>query len=251
MPVEGLYYLANNKYDERYGPENVLALTDMIRKEIALQVRGGRQVYVMVTGRLPLYLSNEQPLHPLAGHAEPGTPHAFTTDGKTIADFDTVVAHLRETVDGWIALGANVVLVYPVPEMIYDIPSEAFRAQQFTGTASPGVFEGNEHTRILLSDVEHRAAIAYAALDALDRPGIIRLYPRDLICESKFCEGVRNGQLLYRDDDHLSAHGARLLVQKLSGRYRPAPALGVVRGMDKVEQKPASFGLILGLHSLH
>lgn len=214
MPIDNLYYIANNKFDERYGPTAVAQLTEMIRREIAGQVGSGRQVYVMLTGRLPLYLSNEQPVHPLTGKPEPGTPHAFTTDGKTLADFDTVVAAMRATVDSWLELGAKVVLVYPVPEMIYDIPSEAFRDKQFE-TGPEDAFQSTEHTRLPIADAEQRAAAAYAALDGLDEPGIVRLYPRDFLCASGTCEGVVDGKLLYRDDDHLSAHGARLLVQRL------------------------------------
>lgn len=215
LPVDGLYYIANHKYDERFGPDGVQRLTDMVREEIARRKANGQKVFVVFSSRLPLYLSNELPSHPRNGRVEASTPHAFTTDGRTLADIGTVKRQMQYTVDEWLEFGAQVVLIYPVPEMVYNIPTEAFRAQILMSQDEVEAFAGNANTRIPLDAVIERQEVAYRMLDAIEGADIVRIYPRDLLCGPDYCEGIVDGELLYMDDDHVSAYGARKIVDQI------------------------------------
>jgi hypothetical protein len=45
------------------------------------------------------------------------------------------------------------------------------------------------------------------------------LDPVNIFCDEKYCYAIRNGKLLYRDDDHLSPNGgfelAKFLIDKI------------------------------------
>lgn len=47
-------------------------------------------------------------------------------------------------------------------------------------------------------------------------PNVKTFNPIDVICEARICELIINGEVLYRDEDHLSADGARYLSTKFN-----------------------------------
>jgi hypothetical protein len=64
----------------------------------------------------------------------------------------------------------------------------------------------------------------WAASEALQRiangiRGVELLRPRGAICDKDVCRMSIDGQLLYRDRDHLNAHGSRVVATWLAGRY--------------------------------
>lgn len=105
------------------------------------------------------------------------------------------------------------VLVYPVPEMIEDVPAAAFRL----GLVDQAISESGDALMpsVPLEAVRERAAPAYALLDGISGSDIIRIYPRDLVCDNTSCPSVRDGTMLYRDDDHLSRFGSTLVVDAI------------------------------------
>lgn len=43
------------------------------------------------------------------------------------------------------------------------------------------------------------------------------------LCDSQYCYAMSNGRLLYRDDDHLSIAGSKLIAEKLAAVIKPSP----------------------------
>lgn len=112
-----------------------------------------------------------------------------------------------------LAGGKHVVLVYPVPEMGYDIPSTIARL-----TA-----EGRQPAAFGLSEKRylHRQRYSIPLLDGLGRhPRLMRVYPDKALCPHGICLGYANGKPLYFDSHHLSIPGAERLIPELTNSVK-------------------------------
>ena len=107
---------------------------------------------------------------------------------------------LRETVKRLTDLGKLVVLVYPIPETGYPIPSVGARlvarhrdVESFTTSVSTYV---------------ERSRFVFEVLDGIKGPNISRVYPHQRLCGEHTCTVFADGKPLYLDGDHLSPAGA-------------------------------------------
>ena len=120
-----------------------------------------------------------------------------------------------DSVTKLVSTGKKVILVYPIPEAGWDVPryirnsyandpEKAFAPD--TGSTSYEVFKDRNRS-------------AYQALDNIGAyPNLVRIYPEDIFCNSYVrdrCVVQKDDSLLYRDDDHLSSAGAKLLADKI------------------------------------
>lgn len=112
--------------------------------------------------------------------------------------------HVRQTVETLRRMGKKVVLVYPVPEVGYDVPSTLARRALFGE-------EPESFTRPV-SLYRKRSHFIAGVLDGLGDEGIIRLHPESRLCDETDCLVYADGQPLYHDDDHLSLAGAAFLA---------------------------------------
>ena len=120
-----------------------------------------------------------------------------------------------------IAKHRTVYLVRPIPEMGVDVPTRAARAA-LAGTQKP-IF-------ISLADYNQRQAFIWKAQDAArDQCGVKILNPLPYLCSDESCFGTKDNRPLYRDDDHLSEHGNKVLVPMFSE---------VFSDMDKIAPLP-------------
>ncbi len=101
--------------------------------------------------------------------------------------------------------GRRVVLVYPVPEVGWDVPM----------TMAARMMRGEIGAAPLSTSAERfraRAAAAHAALDAVpDHPGLLRVRPETLFCDSAIagrCMAEFDGLPAYVDDHHPSSVAA-------------------------------------------
>ncbi len=116
------------------------------------------------------------------------------------------VASVQELLDA----GKNVYLVYPVPEVGWNVPNEIFkklkRHQEASITTSEAVYQ-------------ERSKEVVAAFDSIGkRKNLKRVYPDRILCGGDAqgrCVTELNGDILYFDDDHLTVEGANLLVKRL------------------------------------
>ena len=128
---------------------------------------------------------------------------------------------LRESVEALVAAGKRVVIVYPVPEIGYQVPQAAqrylFMHRDLDTLKGPSPEAYRE-----------RQAGVFAMLDGLGNlNAIVRLYPHRRLCDAQKCRVYANGSLLYLDDDHLSDAGARYLAPDLDSIFE---RVSVVRG---------------------
>ncbi len=103
------------------------------------------------------------------------------------------------------AQARTVYITRPVPEMMYNVPKTLSRAMMF-GQPVPQIF-------ISLEAYHQRNAAVWAAQDQAARQcGVKILDPLPYLCHDGRCSGSKAGLPIYRDDDHLSEYGNKLLV---------------------------------------
>jgi hypothetical protein len=108
--------------------------------------------------------------------------------------------------------GIDVVIVGPVPEIGWNVPS-VLAAKEWRKQPMP---EGPS-----LADFMSSQRKIMPILRELEHDGVHIVYPHEALCTST-CSVQLNGQILYRDSEHLTTQGADLLrpmfVQQLSMR---------------------------------
>ena len=129
-------------------------------------------------------------------------------------------AGLRRAIGRLRELGKDVVLVGPVPEIGYDVPSATFVAlktnRDVDTLISPTVSEHrqrNEDVMAVFGSLEESMAISAI------------LQPSDYLCDMGHCRVAIDNAPLYRDDNHLSTPGSEYLspmFDELFGIHGPA-----------------------------
>jgi hypothetical protein len=145
---------------------------------------------------------------------EPGTPvtlaAAEAVPGALAGNHAALATGLERTVTTLLAAGKRVWLVGPVPEVGYNVP-------RYFYLRSLGFVEGLEIAPTL-AEFDQRQSFVFALLkDLAQRYPIGVIWPHERLCNDVECEIVRDGHLLYSDDDHLSVFGA----QSISTLFTP------------------------------
>jgi peptidoglycan/LPS O-acetylase OafA/YrhL len=167
---------------------------------------------VIVAARWSLYLDGRLTT---MGDAENnvGVPALMRADGVPYPLFsnrarDAFRAGLDQLVERLLAADKQVVLVYPVPETGFDIPSTL--ALMNNRGENPASFT------IPRAEYVDRQQHALRILDGLGhRQGLTRIYPDRIFCPHSRCLTYAKGAPLYFDSHHLSIPGARMLKPSL------------------------------------
>ena len=147
-----------------------------------------------------------------SGHRTPGEsgdPFVLRPVDAALADLDQTALFDRLFEDLVTRLGKSghrVVIIETVPEIGADVPQAmVMAALRGKALVSP------------LTETLHRERMAETRnfLDRMARlAGVVLSDPAPVLCAER-CAIERDGELLYRDDDHLSEAGARYLVPRL------------------------------------
>lgn len=167
-----------------------------------------KQAVVVILLRLPMLLEHTR-FNNGEGGVEPGhdRPHLSRTGETSPASKATVARALSRTIGTLLRRGVKVVLVYPVPEMGWDVP-QLLLARARTGDAA----RVYDPVSVSYSGFRGRTRQTYEIYDALGQaPNLLRVYPERLFCEHGRCFGNRGKHIFYRDNNHLSYEGATLL----------------------------------------
>jgi len=133
------------------------------------------------------------------------------TDIKTmnrVAPAEGLVRGLSASLERLNELGVPVVILAPVPEQKFDPISCMARADMAFCSVSRGVTDAlRADTMRVLREV----AAKYENVSVVD--------PVEQLCDSSHCPVERRGVLIYRDDDHLSASGAKTLAPWIAAEF--------------------------------
>jgi peptidoglycan/LPS O-acetylase OafA/YrhL len=121
--------------------------------------------------------------------------------GDTDAPLEVLEAALKHTLATLTGMGLRVVVVAPVPEQRYNAPWCLARSDAATCSVPKQEAERD------------RADVLAAMSRAVAGASSVRLAdPFGPLCDARLCPVERGGAILYSDDDHLSATGARSLA---------------------------------------
>lgn len=122
-----------------------------------------------------------------------------------IPELETITKAFYETVDRLLAAGKQVVIVYPVPEVVSRVsglPVDMPGNTNFMKSVS-------QPTREFLTTTQ----IAFEWLDGIgDRKNLVRVYPHKILCDDLNCYASSKNHIYYSDTNHLSLSGAELFA---------------------------------------
>lgn len=101
----------------------------------------------------------------------------------------------------------DIYITTPTPEFLYDIPSET----------SKRLMKNNEEPiRITLDEYNNRNKTTKELLKELQTCNIKLMSPTNYLCNKDGCFASKDGRPIYKDDDHLSEYGNKLLIPMFS-----------------------------------
>ena len=172
------------------------------------------QSIVVLGGRLPFLLTGK-PFDNGEGGVEtaPRMEVFDENDQPFLTDLEPLKKLIKDHIVELTDKDYRVVLIYPIPEVGWDIPP--LYARKIMQSGAPSLPENTLSTSYAV--FKERVKSTYELYDAIpDSPNLLRIYPEKLFCRwnsAERCHTHRDSKVLYSDNDHLSSYGGELLVQ--------------------------------------
>ena len=177
---------------------------------------------VIMGGRTPFYLSGEGFNNQEGGGDNKKAKGFFynikdTTISKKDDNNVLLKKSFNKTINDLLANNIKIVLIYPVPEVGWNVSKKLITRLALSGDGLKGVFETNPLTtshKVFLK----RSQNIYQIYKSINNQNIIRVYPEKILCDSLIknrCITHDKSKVFYIDDDHLSYEGAKLIVNKI------------------------------------
>lgn len=176
---------------------------------------------VVIGGRLPLILTEER-----FDNKEGGVegemkdflqPPDFSLETRS-ARQQAIMESYKKTITQLVNHGHKVILVYPVPEVGWHVPKSLKR--KLNGVPVENLEQYLRESPVTTSTDRYfeRTDSSFELLDSINHNNIFRVYPHELFCDTEVegrCSTHDTKNSFYRDDDHLSEVGAKMLVDKI------------------------------------
>ena len=124
---------------------------------------------------------------------------------------ENVLKGYSNTIEKLLLSGKRIFLVYPVPEIGWDVPRQSFKSYNRKSLIDVTVsYQSYLDRSKLVIDVFNKFT---------SYENFIKIDPSVLFCNIKTpgrCETSINDKLLYFDDDHVSNYGAQMLIDEIS-----------------------------------
>ncbi len=140
---------------------------------------------------------------------ETGRPVKLITlsdrDNEKLTNPEILEIGLIKTIEALIKLNKKVVIVSPLPEVGYDVPSSSFIVYKRNidiKKIMPTFDEYKERTKNVYKIFEHLK---------LNLP-VTFVEPYKYLCDEEYCHVIIEGSFIYRDDDHLSTFGSEYIT---------------------------------------
>lgn len=160
---------------------------------------------VIFGGRLPVYLSNY-----LFDNEEGGVEALELEWGSkyfSVKKNDTIQNSFKREI---LELSKNnkIVLIYPIPEVGWDVPRNIFRANKFSKNTDL------KYITTSFKVYKERTKSSFELLDSIESNNIYRVYPHTLFCNTTIkdrCITHDDINIFYTDDHHPSTKGAEMI----------------------------------------
>ena len=138
---------------------------------------------------------------------------------------------MLETASEILKLGNTLVLVYPIPEMGFNVPTKfvnKFKNKvDFVSGKFKNKIHNDEYLKIPFESYKKRTLKAFNFLDQIKGENIIRIYPHKLFYNNPIiqsCIAHNSKDIFYRDSHHLSEYGANLvnnlIIKKIKNKKK-------------------------------
>ena len=123
----------------------------------------------------------------------------------------------NKTINDLLNNSIKIVLIYPVPEVGWNVSKKLITRLALNRDGLKGVFESNPLTTSHEVFMERSKKI-HEIYDGINDENITRIYPEKVLCNSLIkdrCVTHDKSKVFYIDDDHLSIDGAKLIVDRI------------------------------------
>ncbi|MCK6263262.1 acyltransferase [Vibrio sp. ZSDE26] len=166
---------------------------------------------IIFSARIPLYIQGTS-FDNTQGGVEIIEPHRGMIARNDLSISDNIVNKLSS----WASLGHEIVLVYPIPEVGWNVSQ---LVQKELSQHLLPINKAIAYDNLIIStsyDVyQERTKESFTALNRITGNSITRIFPDELFCSHERCHANDSERLFYFDDDHLSTHGASLVIDKI------------------------------------
>ncbi len=177
---------------------------------------------VVMGGRTPLYLSGEGFNNQEGGGDNKKAKGFFYKIKNTPIikkDDHNVLLNksFNKTINDLLINSIKIVLVYPVPEVGWNVSKKLITRLAINREGLKGVFESNPLTTSHEVFIERSKKI-HKIYNSIENENITRIYPEKILCNSLIkdrCITHDQSKVFYIDDDHLSVDGAKLIVNNI------------------------------------
>ena len=171
---------------------------------------------VVLIARVPMYAATPAEYAATFDFVSP--KHFESPDFPGAAPAEIYRRALLRDVGQLLESGREVVLVMPVPALDFSPRSCARFRPLDRWRSSPGEAACSVPRKsVEAAQASSRNAIASVAR-ALSNPNLHVVDPMNALCDAKVCRAVVDGNLLYRDDNHLSIAGSRYVWARIEPR---------------------------------
>ena len=214
-------YVPNMKYVEKATGKTFFSCNAKWQNRRREALLSAQPSIVVLGGRYPYYLSGKG-FNNGEGGVENQSEFFYQNSNNSLSSLEernaAFAKQYKASVTELLEHGHTVVLVYPIPEVGWHVPKVInarligvpFYDVESTLTEKP------LDTSFDVYNV--RSKKSFEVLDSIKHRNIIRIYPHELFCnneDSGRCVSHSIDSVFYRDDDHLSDSGARLLSDKI------------------------------------
>lgn len=175
---------------------------------------------VVLASRGPLYLSGRGYRHDRGGEEGFDRSLVLTTMPQLKDPREIFRTAMKSTIELLLQKNKRVIFYLDVPELGFDPKSCVDRrpARLTSREGKPCAVPRQEFDD---RNADYRAQV-FSVLK--DFPQVQVFDAAEVLCDDKFCWAVRDGKMLYRDDDHLSLDGSELIAKGLTPLLRGARA---------------------------
>jgi len=162
------------------------------------------------SGRFALYLNGTRFAE------EPGYPVLLTNRGDQQPAPEAVLSATVQTLQRLLDQGTKLVLVYPIPEMGFDVPKKF--TTEFQDIPALSLKRALSDRPLSISQIDYikRAERVIDAYDSIpDQANLVRLKPSDTLCDGQRCYAHNSEMLYYYDDNHLSPKATRQVLDSI------------------------------------
>tara|TARA_Y200000002_G_scaffold381917_1_gene397291 strand:- start:2212 stop:4206 length:1995 start_codon:yes stop_codon:yes gene_type:complete len=126
-----------------------------------------------------------------------------------------ILENLKSQIDNITKQGHKLILVYPVPEMGFNVPRNLLKTivrERVSANDTVPILSGSYDV------YQKRNKLIFETLDSIENPDIYRVYPHEFFCDlqiKKRCVANDQENLFYFDDDHLSLKGSEFIARQI------------------------------------